>query len=99
MKNLDDDELIDYLKNKDDFSNDWKLVHEALARIVIGMKKKWVKCGGFMYWWNESFGMHNMIDEYANYTHLWKINDYAYRFTDEIINRPDEDEEDEWNNN
>ena len=86
MKTMTDEELIDYMKNNPDLSANGRLVHEAITRIIVWMKKQGIKCGVFIYYWDESYWLHNMIDEYGDYTHLWKMQDYVLRFSQDVIN-------------
>jgi len=42
---MNDEELIQWIRDNPDFSSNSKLVNEALTRIIIAMKKQNIKCG------------------------------------------------------
>lgn len=86
---MSDEELIEYLQNEPDSTEDAKIIMSALARIVVAMKKKWIDCGGFIWWWDESHWLTNA----DSYKHLGKMQDYCYRYSNYVINGIEDEEE------
>lgn len=85
---LSDEELLESIKSWDyGYDGDSKKIAEALARIIMALKKKGIEAGWFIWWWDESFWLHNVQDDYK---HLWRLEDYKIRFCNEVINGSDE---------